>query len=79
MKNAIDRKQQINLVRSKISQRATWISVLLNTILTIAQIIIGWVANSSALLFHGIHSFSDLLSDFLVIFAAKQSANPADE
>lgn len=79
MKNAIDRKQQINLVRSKISQRATWISVLLNTILTIAQIIIGLVANSSALLFHGIHSFSDLLSDFLVIFAAKQSANPADE
>lgn len=79
MKNTTNRKQQINLIRSKISQRATWVSVLLNTILTIAQIIIGWIANSSALLFHGIHSFSDLLSDFLVIFAAKQSANPADD
>lgn len=79
MKNSINKKQRINEIRAKISQQATWISVLLNTLLTIIQIIIGWVANSSSLLFHGVHSFSDLLSDFLVIFAAKQSANPADE
>lgn len=79
MKNVSNQKQKLNEIRAKISQKATWISILLNTLLTIIQIVIGWIANSSSLLFHGIHSFSDLLSDFLVIFATKQGANPADE
>lgn len=64
--------------RYQAGQRATWISAALNTALTIAQLIVGWVANSQSLLAHGLHSFSDLLSDFLVLYANRKGADPAD-
>jgi cation diffusion facilitator family transporter len=60
------------------AQRATWVSVALNLLLTIVQLIVGWIAHSQSLIAHGLHSFSDLLSDFLVLWANRQGANPAD-
>ncbi|KAF4513839.1 UNVERIFIED_CONTAM: hypothetical protein B566_EDAN016734 [Ephemera danica] len=65
--------------RSREAQRATWASVAVNLVMTAAQVVVGWVANSQSLVAHGLHSFSDLLSDFLVIYAARQSAHPADD
>lgn len=59
-------------------QRATWVSVLVNLLLTVVQLIVGWLAHSQSLMAHGLHSFSDLLSDFLVIYASRQSVHPAD-
>ncbi|MBP8787136.1 MAG: cation transporter [Azonexus sp.] len=47
-------------------------------LLAIAQVIVGRLANSQSLVAHGLQSFSNLLSDFLVIHAARQSAHPAD-
>lgn len=64
--------------RAAEAQRATWVSVAVNLLMTIAQIVVGWVAHSQSLIAHGLHSFSDLLSDFLVIYASRQSAHPAD-
>jgi cation diffusion facilitator family transporter len=60
-------------------QRATWVSVVVNLVLTVAQLLVGWFAHSQSLIAHGLHSFSDLLSDFLVIYASRQSVHPADE
>lgn len=60
------------------AQKATWVSVALNLLLTIVQLIVGWVAHSQSLIAHGLHSFSDLLSDFLVLWANHQGAHPAD-
>ena len=68
-----------NADRSRAAQRATWVSVWVNLVMTIAQLIVGWLANSQSLVAHGLHSFSDLLSDFLVIYASRQSAHPADD
>ena len=65
--------------RFRIAQRATWFSAVVNFFLTLAQIAVGWIANSQSLIAHGLHSFSDLLSDFLVLFANRQGAHPADE
>ena len=65
--------------RSAVAQRATWVSVAVNLVMTIAQLVVGWLAHSQSLIAHGLHSFSDLLSDFLVIYASRQSAHPADE
>jgi cation diffusion facilitator family transporter len=45
----------------------------------VIQIIVGWLAHSQSLIAHGLHSFSDLLSDFLVLYASRQSAHPADQ
>lgn len=60
-------------------QRATWVSVVVNLVLTVAQLLVGWFAHSQSLIAHGLHSFSDLLSDFLVIYASRQSVHPADQ
>jgi cation diffusion facilitator family transporter len=65
--------------RFRIAQRATWNSAAVNLLLTLAQITVGWVAHSQSLIAHGLHSFSDLLSDFLVLFANRQGSHPADE
>ncbi|MFH1658840.1 MAG: cation efflux protein [Rhodocyclaceae bacterium] len=65
--------------RSAAAQKATWVSVAVNLVMTIAQLIVGWLAHSQSLVAHGLHSFSDLLSDFLVIYASRQSAQPADQ
>ena len=65
--------------RSALAQRATWVSVAVNLVMTVIQLIVGWLAHSQSLIAHGLHSFSDLLSDFLVIYASRQSAHPADQ
>ena len=65
--------------RAAEAQRATWVSVVVNLLMTIAQLVVGWLAHSQSLIAHGLHSFSDLLSDFLVIYASRQSAHPADQ
>jgi cation diffusion facilitator family transporter len=64
--------------RLRAAQRATWVSAAANLLLTIAQLVVGWVAHSQSLIAHGLHSFSDLLSDFLVLWANHQGAHPAD-
>ena len=65
--------------RASEAQRATWVSVAVNLVMTVVQLIVGWLAHSQSLMAHGLHSFSDLLSDFLVIYASRQSAHPADQ
>jgi cation diffusion facilitator family transporter len=65
--------------RLRIAQRATWFSVSVNLGLTLAQLLVGWFAHSQSLIAHGLHSFSDLLSDFLVLYANRKSSHPADE
>ena len=59
-------------------QRATWVSVAVNFVMTLLQLVVGYFAHSQSLIAHGLHSFSDLLSDFLVIYASRQSVHPAD-
>ncbi len=64
--------------RAREASRATWISAVLNLALTVAQLIAGWLAHSQSLVAHGLHSFSDLLSDFLVLYANRRGSHPAD-
>lgn len=61
------------------AQRVTWISVVVNIFLTGAQVVAGIVAHSQGLIADGLHSLSDLVCDFLVLFAAHHSKDPADE
>lgn len=50
-----------------------------NSALSVLQILVGYFGRSQALLADGIHTLSDLLSDFLVLFASRQSAAAADD
>ncbi|OHC74292.1 MAG: cobalt transporter [Rhodoferax sp. RIFCSPLOWO2_12_FULL_60_11] len=60
------------------ASRSTWVSVGVNLVLTITQIAIGVVAKSQGLIADGIHSLSDLVADFVVLFASHHSKKDAD-
>lgn len=65
--------------RISATQRSTWTSVVVNIFLTIIQIITGIFAQSQALIADGIHSMSDLIADFVVLFASHHGQKDADE
>lgn len=54
-------------------RRSTLVSVAVNIGLMLMQIGVGIWSNSQALIADGIHSLSDLFSDFVVLFAGKYS------
>ncbi len=58
--------------------RSTWVSVVVNLVLTVTQIAVGVVAKSQGLIADGIHSLSDLVADFVVLFASHHSKKDAD-
>lgn len=60
-------------------RKVTLIGSVLDFALGIVKILVGWLANSQALIADGIHSFSDLLTDFMVLYAARHSHQAADE
>jgi len=64
--------------RSSMASRSTWVSVAVNVLLTLVQVTAGFFAHSQSLLADGMHSLSDLVCDFLVLFASNQSKYPAD-
>jgi cation diffusion facilitator family transporter len=59
-------------------RRSTLVSIVVNVVLTTLQIVTGLFAGSQALIADGVHSLSDLVADFVVLFAARHSRNPAD-
>jgi cation diffusion facilitator family transporter len=64
--------------RAAAASRSTWVSVGVNLLLTIAQIVAGVLAKSQGLIADGIHSLSDLVADFVVLFASHHSQKDAD-
>ncbi len=60
-------------------RKVTLIGSALDLLLAIAKIIVGYIGQSQALIADGIHSFSDLITDFMVLFAFKHSSRDADE
>ncbi len=65
--------------RYRAGRRVTWTSIVLNLALTLAQIVVGILGNSHALVADGVHTLSDLTTDVMVLFALKHGAKEADE
>ncbi len=65
--------------RAAAASRSTWVSVAVNVVFTTIQITVGVMAKSQALVADGIHSLSDLVADFVVLFANHHSKKDADE
>ncbi|MDR0767431.1 MAG: cation diffusion facilitator family transporter [Methanosarcinales archaeon] len=65
--------------KTKESMRVTVIGMFINIVMTASKIFVGIVGHSAALIADGIHSLSDLLSDFFVMFSIRVSAKPEDE
>jgi cation diffusion facilitator family transporter len=64
--------------RAAAASRSTWVSVVVNLVLTCTQIAVGVLAKSQGLIADGIHSLSDLVADFVVLFASHHSKKDAD-
>ena len=65
--------------RAAAASRSTWVSVGINLVLTTVQILVGIFAKSQGLIADGIHSLSDLVADFVVLFAGHHAKKDADE
>ena len=60
-------------------RKVTLVGAVVDLVLGVAKIIVGVIASSQALIADGIHSLSDLATDFLVLFAAKHAHREADD
>lgn len=65
--------------RSAAARHVTWVSILVNLVLTVMQIVVGVLAHAQSLVADGFHSLADLVADFMVLVANKHSSSPADE
>ena len=65
--------------RAAAASRSTWISVVVNLLLTCTQIVAGVLTKSQGLVADGVHSLSDLVADFVVLLANHHSQKDADE
>jgi cation diffusion facilitator family transporter len=59
-------------------RKVTLVGAVIDLLLGVVKIVIGLSAGSQALVADGVHSLSDLATDFLVLFAAKHSHREAD-
>lgn len=60
------------------AKRITLIGAMTNALLGCIKIVGGYFYHSHALVADGVHSFSDLLTDFMVVFASKYGSQDAD-
>jgi cation diffusion facilitator family transporter len=60
-------------------RRSSWVSVGVNLALAGAQVTVGLLSRSQGLIADGIHSLSDLVADFVVLFASHHSQKEADD
>ncbi len=65
--------------RYRVVKRVTLVGALVNLVLAAGKLVIGWLGHSQALIADGVHSLSDLLTDAVVLIAAKHASHPADE
>lgn len=65
--------------RYRETRKVTLIGSVVDLLLGVVKIIVGYAGSSQALIADGVHSFSDLATDFMVLFAAKHAQREADD
>ena len=64
--------------RAAAASRSTWVSVGVNLVLSFTPIAVGMLSRSQGLVADGVHSLSDLIADFVVLFASHHGKKDAD-
>ncbi len=65
--------------RHRVTQRVTLVGAAVNCLLAALQISFGLLGKSQALFADGLHTLSDLSTDFIVLYASRRAAKEADE
>lgn len=68
-----------NKTNQKIAIRVSWISIMINVLLSIFKLLAGIVSNSQAMVSDAVHTISDIISSFVVIIGVKMSHKEADQ
>jgi cation diffusion facilitator family transporter len=68
-----------NDARYQDARKVTLVGSVVDLLLGVAKIIVGYMGQSQALIADGIHSLSDLLTDGMVLIAVKHGSREADE
>ena len=87
MTKTIDSKLETDIVtikynnqqRYEATRKVTLIGMVINILLSVVQLVGGVFTHSQALIADGLHTLSDLASDFVVLFASKLASKDADE
>ncbi|MGD8591932.1 MAG: cation diffusion facilitator family transporter [Gammaproteobacteria bacterium] len=66
------------LQRYQETKKITIVGAVVNLVLAVLKIVIGYIGHSQSLVADGVHSLSDLLTDVLVVVAARHAAQDAD-
>lgn len=72
-------KQSKNIQNSIQIKRITWIGIFVNLFLAGIKFLVGYIGASRAVIADGVHSLSDMSTDFAVIFGVKFWTAPPDE
>lgn len=75
----IEDHEEISVDKQMAAKKSTWVSVVVNIGLTISQVFAGIISGSQGLIADGIHSLTDLVADFVVLFANHHSSKEADD
>lgn len=70
--------EPVDPARFREGQRITWVSVAVNVLLTVMQVLVGVVANSMALVADAMHTLSDIVADGFVLWANRKGSEAAD-
>ncbi len=65
--------------KAAMSRQVTLVGALLNLLMAVAKVVVGIIGHSQSLIADGIHSFSDLLSDAMVLFASHHAQHAPDK
>ena len=79
MDDLIENPELDSKEKQQAAKKSTLVSVAVNLGLTISQIFAGFISGSQGLIADGIHSLTDLVADFVVLFANHHSAKDADD
>lgn len=61
------------------ARNVTWVSVVVNVVLTALQIVVGMLAYSQSLIADAMHTLSDIVADGFVLYANRKGAEVADQ
>lgn len=79
VENKIEGDNLSHNIKFQAARKSTLVSIVVNIILSLWQIIIGIFSHSQGLIADGIHTLSDLVADFVVLIANKKSHKKPDE
>ena len=65
--------------RGEVTRRVTLVGSVVDAVLGVTKLLVGWFAQSQALIADGIHSLSDLATDALVLLAARHAHREPDD